>query len=86
GQVPEMIECDITRNDLRKVTAMAITNSRLGVMPVVSLDGRKLPHLELAIQLAHEYRKYSLNPVGKIFLSVSESFTEVPSRAKTRSK
>lgn len=37
-----LIEADVTRNDLEKVVAMAVTNSRLDVMPVAVLDGRKL--------------------------------------------
>ena len=37
-----LIEADVRRSDLGKVIAMAVTNSRLGIMPVGILDGRKL--------------------------------------------
>ena len=37
-----VVEKKLTRSDLRRATAMAVTNSRLGVMPVRSLEGRKL--------------------------------------------
>jgi len=40
--LPMLIESDFRRDDLKKVTAMALTNSRLGVMPVASLDGVQL--------------------------------------------
>lgn len=45
----------IHRSTLKEALAMAITNSRLGVMPVTSLDGRKLSHVALALELANEY-------------------------------
>ena len=41
-QLPDLMEADITRSNLEKVVAMALTNSRLGVMPVAMLDGRGL--------------------------------------------
>lgn len=41
-QLPDLIEADVTRDDLKKVVAMAVTNSRLNVMPVTILDGRKI--------------------------------------------
>ena len=37
-----VVEKKLTRSDLRRATAMAVTNSRLGVMPVRSLEGRTL--------------------------------------------
>ncbi len=41
-KLPDLIEADTLREDLKKVSAMAVTNSRLGVMPVAILDGRRL--------------------------------------------
>ena len=55
--ISECIERDITRADLENARAMAVTNSRLGVMPVASLDGRKLPNFELSLKFAYEYLK-----------------------------
>jgi len=54
-QLPQMIECDISRADLSQVRAMVITNSRLGVMPVAMLDGVRLPHYNLGLELARKY-------------------------------
>ena len=38
----KVVEKELNRSDLRRVAAMAVTNSRLGVMPVTSLDGRNI--------------------------------------------
>lgn len=43
------------RADLRRATSLAVTNSRLGVMPVRSLDGRSLPDNCPALDLARDY-------------------------------
>lgn len=43
--------------DFPKIVAMAITNSRLGVMPVATLDGRPLRQREYAEMLAMNYLK-----------------------------
>ena len=54
----KVFEEELSRTDLRRATAMAVTNSRLGVMPVTSLDGKNLdvsaPHaLSLAYLRSH---------------------------------
>ncbi len=54
-QFPDCIERDLTRTDLQNARAIVITNSRLGVMPVATLDGKRLPELSPSLQLAHEY-------------------------------
>ena len=41
--------------DLLRASAMAVTNSRLGVMPVSELDGKKFPKPSLALELAQAY-------------------------------
>lgn len=41
--------------DLRRAVALAVTNSRLGVMPVASLDGNALPDTAPARELAMHY-------------------------------
>ena len=41
--------------DLRRAVALAVTNSRLGVMPVALLDGKPLSHPGPAHQLARDY-------------------------------
>lgn len=46
---PKLIETDLTQESLKKAVAMAVTNSRLGVMPVAVLDGRKLSRFSLPI-------------------------------------
>ena len=46
---------DLQGSDLRRAAALAVTNSRIGVMPVASLDGRKLPRPDLALRLARRY-------------------------------
>ncbi|MBX9742221.1 MAG: aminotransferase class IV [Chthoniobacterales bacterium] len=54
---PYLIERDIHRDDLQSAVAIAITNSRLGVLPVTMLDERRLPFFSLALELAQEYLK-----------------------------
>lgn len=49
------VERDLRASDLRRAVALAVTNSRIGVMPVASLDGRKLPRTALALALAQRY-------------------------------
>lgn len=41
--------------DLRRAVAIAVTNSRLGVMPVASLDGRQLPDRFPSLALSLDY-------------------------------
>jgi len=48
-KIPDLMEADVTRDDLKKVVTMAVTNSRLGVMPVAALDERKLSRFSLPI-------------------------------------
>ncbi len=64
---PQCLERDISRTDLLNARAMAVTNSRLGVMPVSKLDGKSFPDFSLSLQLAHEYVKNltSLTPNSK---------------------
>jgi branched-subunit amino acid aminotransferase/4-amino-4-deoxychorismate lyase len=50
-----VLDLDLRAGDLRRAVAMAVTNSRIGVMPVSSVDGRRLPHQSLALELAHDY-------------------------------
>jgi branched-subunit amino acid aminotransferase/4-amino-4-deoxychorismate lyase len=45
------------RADLRRVTALAVTNSRLGVMPVSSLNGRPLADIAPSLDLARHYMR-----------------------------
>jgi len=52
--VPVM-ERDFRPADLRKALAMVVTNSRLGVMPVASLNGISLRDTTLSQALAHSY-------------------------------
>ncbi len=51
----QLVEQELQMTDLRRARALAITNSRLGVMPVATLDGRNLPEVSNARQLAHHY-------------------------------
>jgi len=46
---------EITRSDLSAVRALAITNSRLGVMPVYELDGVRLSEYARSLALANRY-------------------------------
>lgn len=41
--------------DLHRADAVAVTNSRLGVMPVLRIDGRRLPAPSLSCALAESY-------------------------------
>lgn len=50
-----VLERDLRPSDLRFAVAMAVTNSRLGVMPVTTCAGKKLPEPSLALTLAHGY-------------------------------
>lgn len=55
-------QCDVTEKalsgrDLSKAVAMAVSNSRIGVMPVVFLDGRPMPDLSLPRELAFRYAR-----------------------------
>ena len=52
--VPVM-ERELKASDLRHATALAVTNSRLGIMPVAMLDGRQLSDPSPARALANEY-------------------------------
>jgi branched-subunit amino acid aminotransferase/4-amino-4-deoxychorismate lyase len=53
-----VVERDLSGRDLSKVIAMAVTNSRIGVMPVVSLDGSPMPDLASPRELALRYRQH----------------------------
>lgn len=53
----DVIERDLTARDLSKAVAMAVTNSRIGVMPVSALDDRALPDPSLSRELALLYGK-----------------------------
>jgi branched-subunit amino acid aminotransferase/4-amino-4-deoxychorismate lyase len=54
----------ITTADLKKAVALAVTNSRLGVMPVASLDGGLLPDTNPARELARTYHRSHGLPGG----------------------
>ena len=54
GETP-VEERDLKMFDLSRSLALAVTNSRLGVMPVALLDGKKLPDFNLSLSLAREY-------------------------------
>jgi len=56
-RVPVM-ERDLRPADLRRALAMAITNSRLGVMPIASLNGISLRDPALSRTLSHSYLEY----------------------------
>jgi branched-subunit amino acid aminotransferase/4-amino-4-deoxychorismate lyase len=53
-----VMELDLRRGHLKKAVAMAVTNSRLGVMPVSSLDGVILQDLPLSLELSHSYLEH----------------------------
>ena len=53
-----VMERDLRRGDLRKAVAMAVTNSRLGVMPISSFDGVSLQDPSLARTLSDTYLEY----------------------------
>ena len=50
-----VVEKELRVADLRRASALAITNSRLGIMPVATLDGRQLPDSTPARSLAEYY-------------------------------
>jgi branched-subunit amino acid aminotransferase/4-amino-4-deoxychorismate lyase len=49
--VPALLSADLKRDDLKNVVALAICNSRLGVMPVAALDGEPVAQYQLASDL-----------------------------------
>jgi len=53
-----VMERDLRRGHLKKAVAMAVTNSRLGVMPVSSLDGVILQDPSLSLELSHSYLEH----------------------------
>ena len=53
-----VVERDLRASDLRRATAMAVTNSRLGVMPAVFLDGAPLSDPYPARRLALDYLRH----------------------------
>jgi len=62
GAVLEWVRChakveerELKPRDLLRAVGMAVTNSRLGVMPVAGVDGRKLSDPSPALQLSQEY-------------------------------
>ncbi len=50
-----LAECELRISDLRRARALAVTNSRLGVMPVATLDGRNFSDLSSGRVLAQHY-------------------------------
>jgi branched-subunit amino acid aminotransferase/4-amino-4-deoxychorismate lyase len=50
-----VLERKLRPADLHRAVALAVTNSRLGVMPVAMADGRVLPDQARALTLAREY-------------------------------
>ena len=48
-------ERELRSRDLLRAVAMAVTNSRLGVMPVAGVDGRKFADSTPSLRLAQEY-------------------------------
>jgi branched-subunit amino acid aminotransferase/4-amino-4-deoxychorismate lyase len=55
-------ERNLSARDLTRVVSAAVTNSRIGVMPVARIDGRELPDLSLPLELSDFYRKKLLRP------------------------
>jgi branched-subunit amino acid aminotransferase/4-amino-4-deoxychorismate lyase len=51
----DVVERDLRSADLGRAIALAVTNSRLGVMPVARLDEKKLPGISLPMELAQSY-------------------------------
>ena len=51
----EVEECSLSENDLATADGIFLTSSGIGVMPVVSLDGRILGALDVASELRIEY-------------------------------
>ena len=54
----QVMERDLRRSDLRRAVAMAVTNSRLGIMPVSSLDGTILQDSSLPLELSRSYLEH----------------------------
>jgi len=54
----QVMERDLSRSDLRSAVAMAVTNSRLGIMPVSSLDGTILQDSSLPLELSRSYLQH----------------------------
>jgi branched-subunit amino acid aminotransferase/4-amino-4-deoxychorismate lyase len=50
-----LIECELRTSDLRRARALAVTNSRLGIMPVATLDGRSFSDLSSVRVLTQHY-------------------------------
>lgn len=48
----------LTVADLRRAVAIAVTNSRIGVMPVALLDGKQLPDRFPSLALALDYLRF----------------------------
>lgn len=63
---PYLIERNIHRDTLQRAVAMAITNSRIGIMPVTTLDERKLPCFSFALELACEHQKFLEKKRGRV--------------------
>lgn len=62
GAVLEWVRChtkveerELKPRDLLRAVGMAVTNSRLGIMPAAGIDGRKLADPSPALQLSQEY-------------------------------
>lgn len=55
GRQTRLVERELRTSDLRRARALAVTNSRLGVMPVASLDGRSFSDLSSVRVLAQHY-------------------------------
>lgn len=51
----ELVEKELVITDLLRARSLAITNSRLGIMPIATLDGRTLPEISNARELAYDY-------------------------------
>jgi len=58
-------EREFRKKDLERALALAVTNSRLGVMPVAQCDGREPSDFSLSINLAREYLRYASTTSGK---------------------
>jgi len=51
----DVVERDLRPADLQRAAALAVTNSRLGVMPVARLERKKLPAPHFALELSQNY-------------------------------
>ncbi|MEI6344837.1 MAG: aminotransferase class IV [Verrucomicrobiota bacterium] len=58
-------EREFRKKDLGCALALAVTNSRLGVMPVAQCDGKEPPNFSLSINLAREYLRYASTTPGE---------------------